>query len=635
MLGHSPFLRFVRPRGLSWHSWHRFCRRGGDLSILISPGSFRSRIDGSPRLIFRAPLVTPRIEPASTERARRALATSLTCKRRRRGARELNTIATDMKLHVALPALALSLSHAAVGYGQLVGLADDIIVISKGANSRASARENTELRQTAGPGMEPLTYNPSGRSDRLSDAAEPARSRYVPGHNRSLLSATARPASALRPSRLAIRPQRPAAHPPSVPPLHGLLEIPLGEAEGPRQGMTLDEAIDRLLHESPDLRAKRYEIPQARADVLTAGLRANPLYFISANNLPYRPYSPGRFGAVQYSPSFVQPFDVNDKRAARVESASQALRVLEAQYQNAVRLAVHELYLSYTDVIVARETLRYAEVSLTGTKMMFDASRAQGAEDSPSESDRLHLAIQYETARLEVDQARSGLLHAKHRLGAKLAIPRERAAHLQVRGNLRPPEPALAGRNELLQLALSTRPDVQAFRLGIGRARADVRLARKERIDDVFLVYSPFVFQNNVPIGKQNVTSFSLGVMGSIPIFDRKQGEILRAETNVAQSRAALEAMQREVAAEVESALVELFASREAVERIENAILPASERAREIAYREHAAGRRSTFEYLLALRDRNDVVRQYRDALIRHRRSMLQLNTSVGRRLLP
>jgi cobalt-zinc-cadmium efflux system outer membrane protein len=85
----------------------------------------------------------------------------------------------------------------------------------------------------------------------------------------------------------------------------------------------------------------------------------------------------------------------------------------------------------------------------------------------------------------------------------------------------------------------------------------------------------------------------------------------------------------------VELALVDYQSSQEAVARIENTILPASERARALAYQKHLAGGISLADYLLALRDRNEVVRHYRDALIRRRRSMLQLNTAVGRRLLP
>ncbi|MGH7135759.1 MAG: TolC family protein, partial [Pirellulales bacterium] len=525
-------------------------------------------------------------------------------------------------------------SHTASSYGQLVGLADDIIIFSKGAGKQDAPRKTTGLDQSIGARMALPPYDPTGRDNPLAESAEPAHSDTHAGpYRRSLLSAVASSASTTR--HLHHAPRQPSVIQHTAPRLYGLLELPMGEWEGPPNGMTLDQAIARLLSANPELQTKRYELPQARADVLTASQRANPLYFVSANNVPYQSYSPGRFGAVQYAPTLIQPFDMNDKRAARTEAASRVVRVLKAQYQNAVRLALHELYMAYTDVIVARETLRYAQVSLHGAKAMLEVSRDRRRDKAISESDQLHLTIQHENARLDVSQAQSELSRTKLRLGALLAIPREPSTHIEMRGRIRPAEPPLPQRDELVHMALAGRPDVQAFRLGIDRARGDAHLAKKERIDDVFLVYSPFVFQNNVPIGKQSVTSFSLGVMGSIPIFDRNQGEIRRAESNVAQSRTALAAIEAEVSAEVESVLVEYYASREAVERIEKTILPASERARAIAYEKHRAGLTSAVEYFLALRDRNDVVRQYRDTLIRHRRSMLQLNTAVGRRLLP
>jgi outer membrane protein, heavy metal efflux system len=39
--------------------------------------------------------------------------------------------------------------------------------------------------------------------------------------------------------------------------------------------------------------------------------------------------------------------------------------------------------------------------------------------------------------------------------------------------------------------------------------------------------------------------------------------------------------------------------------------------------------------YLNAQRDLDDLGRQYRDLLIRHRRSMLAINTAVGTRVFP
>ncbi len=67
----------------------------------------------------------------------------------------------------------------------------------------------------------------------------------------------------------------PTAQPLPVPraPLYGTLELPKDADDGPPDGLTLDQAIELLKRQNLDLRAKAYEIPQARADVLTAGLR--------------------------------------------------------------------------------------------------------------------------------------------------------------------------------------------------------------------------------------------------------------------------------------------------------------------------------------------------------------------------
>ena len=138
------------------------------------------------------------------------------------------------------------------------------------------------------------------------------------------------------------------------------------EDEGPPDGLTLDAAINQLVKQNFDLRTKWMEIPQARADVLTASLRANPLVFATASSIPYGQYSAQRPGESDYSATVIYPVDVSHKRAARTEVACEAQRVLEAQYQDAVRLAIDRLYSAYLDVITARETLRYTKANRDG-----------------------------------------------------------------------------------------------------------------------------------------------------------------------------------------------------------------------------------------------------------------------------
>src|SRR6516165_101569 len=67
---------------------------------------------------------------------------------------------------------------------------------------------------------------------------------------------------------LALR-QRGIAAPQPLPapraPLYGSLDLPAKEDdEGPADGLTLDQAIERLVRENYDLRSRRMEIPQAR-----------------------------------------------------------------------------------------------------------------------------------------------------------------------------------------------------------------------------------------------------------------------------------------------------------------------------------------------------------------------------------
>ena len=69
--------------------------------------------------------------------------------------------------------------------------------------------------------------------------------------------------------------------------------------------------------------------------------------------------------------------------------------------------------------------------------------------------------------------------------------------------------------------------------------------------------------------------------------------------------------------------------------RLEQRILPRARRLRDQKFTLYEQGQENIITYLNAQRDYNDVVRQYRDTLVRHRRSMLRLNPAVGQRVLP
>ena len=145
--------------------------------------------------------------------------------------------------------------------------------------------------------------------------------------------------------------------------------------EGPPNGITLDQAIERLVRDNPDLRTRWKQLPKAEADIITAGLRNNPFLFGDVSNVPYGNYSPQRPGEVSYEITIIQPWDVNQKRKVRICVAENARNVLECLYQDAVRVEIDNLYTAFLDVLAAREALRQQQVGLEGLEEIVKATR--------------------------------------------------------------------------------------------------------------------------------------------------------------------------------------------------------------------------------------------------------------------
>ena len=450
------------------------------------------------------------------------------------------------------------------------------------------------------------------------------------------------PAALSRPSGAFARPEAkglgasPAERAEAVP-LFGALAGPVGAgADDAAGGMTLDEAIERLVRCSLELKAKRFEIPQARADLLTAGLRANPIVYADGQLVPYGSFSPVRpGGATQYDLNISHPFDISGKRRARTVAAAQAVRVLEAQFQDAVRLEVDVLASNFVDVLAAVESVRQLETSVAGLGEVAEVTRRLQARGLASREEVDRLTIQLRSAELGRDDAAEAVRRATRTLGLTLNLSASEAAALRVRGTIGDTAPPPGPDAELVDLALAHRPDLCAYRLGVGRARADVDLARAERLNDIYVLYQPYTFQNNAPFQTKSAHSWALGVSVPLPVYNRNQGSILRSRINVEQSKTELEALGRRVAIEVEQAAREYATTRAAVGRIEGEILPMAGRVRDDAERLYRRGGAEVVAYLNARREYNEVVREYRDLLVRHRRSMLALNTAVGVRILP
>jgi cobalt-zinc-cadmium efflux system outer membrane protein len=427
---------------------------------------------------------------------------------------------------------------------------------------------------------------------------------------------------------------------PSTAPLYGTLEIPSGpDEDGPANGLTLDRAIDITLERSLDLRSKFFEIPQARADILQASLRANPVFYQDGQLLQYAGSKFSRAvpgGPSQFDTNVTVPLDVSHKRQARTLVAARAEKVLEAQYQEAVRQRIDDIYDAYVlGALAARQLLRYSRQSVTGLESLAVQTEKLYQGKSVSLGDLNRVRIQLRTARLGLVDAEAAYRKAKLDLGSLMNLTRAEAEALELRGSISDTAPLPPPVGDLRRIALESRPDVISYRLGVTRAEADVRLARANRYSDVFVLWQPYTWQDNTPYGLKSQVSWSLGLTVPLPIFNRNQGGIQRAILNVDQTKTELADLERQALIDVEKAALEYKVTRQEVEDLRDQVIPAAIQVREDARKLYLAREKSAGDLISAQLEFNQIAKQYLDTAIRHRRSMLGINTAIGRRILP
>jgi len=440
--------------------------------------------------------------------------------------------------------------------------------------------------------------------------------------------------------QMAITAPQPAPVGPAAAPISGPMAFPSGgEDDGPPDGLTLEAAIDITLERSRDLRSKYYEIPQARADILQASLRANPVFYQDGQLLAY-PGShfsrtvPG--GPNQYDTNITFLLDVTRQRQARTEVAVRAEKVLEAQFQEAVRQRMDDIYDAYVlGALSARQTVRYSRTSVKGLETLFARYQQLYSRGNVSLGDLNTVKIQLRTAQLGLIDAEAAYRRAKLDLGSLMNLTREEVEKLELRASIEDTAPGPPPVDELRKIALEERPDIISYRLGVLRAEADVQLARAQRYSNPYLLFQPYTYQDNSPYGLKSATSYALGVTVPLPVFNRNQGGVRRAVLNVDQTRIELSEVERQALVDVEKAAQEYEVTRREVNELRNEVNPAAIQVRDEVYRLLQAGEKSLIDFITAQQNFNQIVKQYLDTAIRHRRSMVNLNTVTGRKIMP
>jgi len=377
--------------------------------------------------------------------------------------------------------------------------------------------------------------------------------------------------------------------------------------------VTLDEAVALLRRQSPDLLAGALKVRAARGDVTTARLYPNPTLSFGAGNFPIGRTNPPGIGAgdtVNEQVGIGQELVLWGKRGERIAAAHGRMAAAGAERADLDRRLVFEVRARFVRTLVAGERLRLARENLTHYRETVRVSRerADAGEISAAEFDKIALeqrGFEHEVADAEIErrQAAAELLPL---LGLDVA-------DLVPVGELRLPA-ARTDTDTLVSEALRRRPDLTAAERAAEAAEAALRLARAERWPNVTVgvQYTHDEFQVAGNLANSLGANFSL----PLPLVNRNQGEIQRAEAEALIARREVQKLRLGIPQEVRTAVTSYTVAGERVRRFEEAFLRQSEdarRAAEVSYREGAI---SLLEFVEAERTFIQTQRDHLDALL-------------------
>jgi cobalt-zinc-cadmium efflux system outer membrane protein len=393
--------------------------------------------------------------------------------------------------------------------------------------------------------------------------------------------------------------------------------------------LSIAEAVDESLQRNAALQAQRTSLTIADAAIVTAGLRPNPVVSGDADHLDLLGTGfddTNNAGPPEYGIRIDFPIERGKKRDLRLDVAQRGRDLAAAQLADTVRRLKIDVLVASIDVLEAKAKLALARENLETFQQLVDLNqrRLTSGAIAPLEATRSRVAmLQYRsnvrTAELALTQARLRLLPL---VGAK---PGDSPIDIDDALMARPPEtpPALS---DLQAMARAKRPDVMAARAEQARSQADLRLQiGQSKID--YSVGTEYRRQQGIA-GKGNMLGFF--VSAPLPVFNRNQGEIARAEADQERTRQAAAAVDIDVNTEVASAFREFESSRRLLLEIEQDLLEPARSARSGTAYTYQAGATSLLDVLDAQRAFNDTMDSYYTAQAAYRRAEAKLALVSG-----
>ena len=412
-----------------------------------------------------------------------------------------------------------------------------------------------------------------------------------------------------------------------------LLVLAVALRAGAQQALTWDHVRERFELNNPALLADKLNIDESKAEEITAFLRPNPTFSLTADGTQIAPnkgvWQP--FAGTFESPSLSYLHERRHKRELRLESAQKATRIAEFTHSDTERTLLYNLRGAFVSILQAKAVLQLAKDNLAYYDHVLQISqdRFHAGDIAQVDLDRLELQrSQYES---DEQTAEVNLRTAKIQL-LTLLNDRDPVEQFDVAGPFDFNEQLLP-HDEVRKIAMDTRPDLKAAIEAVDKAQTDHKLAvANGSTDPTFSAWYTHNSSTNNPFAINTV-----GVSVSVPlrIFDRNQGEKLRTQLDIARNEKLRDAAEASVLSDVDSSYATIQSNVILLRSYKDKYLQQSLRVRDTITFSYQNGGASLLDFLNAESDYRSVQLNYVNLVGSYLTAASQLNLAVGREVIP
>jgi outer membrane protein, heavy metal efflux system len=415
--------------------------------------------------------------------------------------------------------------------------------------------------------------------------------------------------------------------------LSGMLLVLLRPgAEAQNQSLTWEQVRERFETSNPTLLAGKLNVDESKAQEITAFLRPNPTFTVSADGtqiVPHKGVWQPLTGTFE-TPSISYLHERQHKRELRLESAQKGTSIATSQQADLERTLLFNLRSAFVQTLQSRAVLDVSKANLEYYDHVLSVSNEQYKAGDIAQIDLDRLQLQRVQFEADVQSAEVNLRTAKIQL-LQLLNDRTPVDQFDVVGPFDFGE-QLQSLDDYRKVALDARPDLRAALESVDKAKTDHKLAiANGSTDPTFATWYTHNSSNNNPFGTD-----TLGVSVSIPLrtFDRNQGEKLRTKIDIDRNERLRAATEAQVFGDVDSAYAQLNSTLTLLRPYRAKYLQQAVLVRDTVYFAYQHGGASLLDFLNAESEYRSVQLSYVNLVGTYLTAASQMNLAVGREVI-